>query len=128
MQQIKPTVLCVDDHEDSLELLEIIFEMEGFEVKTCDSLENCLQLIYETEFSAIVMDQRFGRETSLELCSKIRAHYPSMPIIYYSAEVRKTEIEKTFEAGATAYLTKPDDFGNLTETVKKFVQLTQSEV
>jgi DNA-binding response OmpR family regulator len=128
MQLIKQSILCVDDDEDSLELLTIIFEQEGFDVKSCNSLEDCLPLIYENDFTAIILDNWFSGGTSLEVCRKIRSFNSTIPIIYYSAEVRETEIKKALATGATAYLMKPDDFDEITETVSQLIQAKQAKV
>jgi len=128
METNKPSILCVDDNEDNLELLEIIFREKNFEVKSCNSIDNCLPLIYEGNFTAIILDNWFANKTSIEVCQQIRRFDPTIPIIYYSAEVRETEIVKALQAGATAYLTKPCDFVNLTETVNRYIQLTRFKV
>lgn len=128
METIKQTILCVDDNEDSLELLTYIFEQDGFEVKTCDSLEGCLPLIRQKDFVAVILDNRFENETSLEVCKEIRLLKPQTPIIYYSAEVRQPEIDQAIEAGASIYLKKPDDFDKLIETVSRLIQGTLTEV
>lgn len=59
MVTIKQTILCIDDNEDSLELFTYIFEQEGFEVETCDSLEGCLSLIREKDFATVILDNWF---------------------------------------------------------------------
>lgn len=121
MKAVKRSVLCVDDNEDNLELLEIIFEDKGFEVKTCNSLHDCLPLIRENDLSAVVLDNRFSGETSLTVCREIRSLKPNVPIVFYSAEARAAEIEKALAAGADAYLTKPEGFNELTETVIRLI-------
>jgi len=121
MKAIRPTILCIDDNEDSLEILTIIFGHEGFDVKTCNYLENCIPLILQNDFRAIILDNWFESGTSLEICREIRSLKPNIPIIYYSAEARPIEIAKAIEAGANAYLTKPDGLDKLTETVNRLV-------
>lgn len=96
----KRSILCVDDNLDNLELMAYIFEQEGFEVKTCDSIENCLPLVYENTYAAIILDNWFKGEARLEVCRGIRAFDPEVPIVFYSAEARTDEIEKALSAGA----------------------------
>ncbi len=121
MEQSKQTVLCVDDNEDNCELVTFIFEQKGFEVTACQSIEECSIQIRKKKFSAIVLDNRFGDTTSLEVCREIRGFDSRVPIVFYSGEARPKEIEKALAAGANAYLIKPNDFGKLTDTVIGFI-------
>jgi DNA-binding NtrC family response regulator len=122
MEQPKQTVLCVDDNTDNCELLTFVFELQGFEVVICESLEECSIEIRKRKFSAIILDNHFGDTTSLEVCKEIRDFDSNMPIIFYSGEARPKEIEKAMQAGANAYLVKPTDFDKLTDTVIKLIK------
>jgi CheY-like chemotaxis protein len=128
MEQSKYTILCVDDNQDNLDLIKFVFEQKGFAAVACDSLDECLFRIRQNRFDAIILDNRFGNATSLEICEEIRIYNPHTPIIFYSGEARPAEIEKALKAGANAYLVKPNDFDKLTETVVRYIQATQSEV
>ena len=128
MSANKQSILCVDDDPDNLDLITYIFEEKGFEVTTCKSLKDCLPLIRQNDFTAVILDNWFVGGTSLEVCQKIRASDPTIPIIFYSAEVRENEIEKALEAGANVYLKKPDNFDKITETVNGLIRKSQAEV
>ena len=122
MKSAKPNILCVDENEDNLELLKITFEQEGFEVTTCRSLEECLSQARRNEFSAIILDNRFGNGTSLDVCREISAFSPDTPIIFCSGEARKAEIAKAIEAGGDQYFVKPVDFDKLADAVKGLIE------
>ncbi|HSK72187.1 MAG TPA: response regulator [Pyrinomonadaceae bacterium] len=121
-------VLCVDDDKDNLELMTYIFEQDGFDVTACPSLEECLYQTRQNQFSAIILDNRFGEETSLEVCREIRSFNQTTPIIFYSGEARKKEIEKALKAGGNEYLVKPFGLDNIIDIVKRLVQETQIRV
>jgi DNA-binding response OmpR family regulator len=126
MKSAKPTILCVDDNEDNLELLTYLFEDENFNVITCTSLEDCLSQTRQNRFSAIILDNRFGDKTSLDACKEIRSNNPNTPIIFYSGEARETEIAKALDACGNAYLVKPLDLDKLTDVASKLIQESQS--
>jgi DNA-binding response OmpR family regulator len=128
MQDSKYTVLCVDDDKDNLDLLTFVFEHENFEVFACDSLEECLEHAESKKLDAIILDNRFGNESSLEVCEKIRRFNPDIPIVFYSGEAREIEIEKVLNACADAYLVKPNDFNKLTTTVVELIEGNQAAV
>ncbi|HEX8246815.1 MAG TPA: response regulator [Pyrinomonadaceae bacterium] len=128
MKSSKYTVLCVDDDKDNLELLTFVFEHADFEVLACDSLDECLNHARNKNLDAIILDNRFGNETSLEVCQEIRDFNPTIPIVFYSGEAREIEIRKVLTACADAYLVKPNDFEKLTQTVADLIEETQVEV
>lgn len=100
----------------------MIFQLEGYKVASCDNLEECLSQARQNNFEAIILDNRFGKVSSLEACREIRGFNRNIPIIFYSGEARASEIEKALMAGADAYLVKPNDFERLTETVINLIE------
>lgn len=126
MEFIKQPILCVEDDADNLEVMKYLFESENFEVTACDNLDDCLEEVKKNRFSAIVLDYYLGNESSLEVCEEIRSNSLKTPIIFYSGEARKSEIQKAMEHCADAFLVKPLDFMKLTETVNKLIKESQS--
>lgn len=122
MEQLKQTVFVCDDNADSCELIKMVFQLEGYEVASCDNLDDCLSQARQNNFNAIILDNRFGQVSSLEACREIREFNQSVPIIFYSGEARASEIDKALKAGANAYLVKPNDFERLTETVINLIK------
>ena len=124
MTQLNKSIFICEDDADSSELMRFVFEMEGYTVVVCDNLEECLRQAQQRIFQAIVLDNRLGELSSVEICRKIRDIHPSLPIIFYSGEARQPEIEKALTAGADAYLIKPLDFEKLTQTVTELIGRT----
>jgi DNA-binding response OmpR family regulator len=128
MQGSKYTILCVDDDKDNLDLLTFVFEHADFEVLACDSLDECLNHARNKKLDAIILDNRFGNQSSLDVCEEIRSFNPQIPIIFYSGEAREIEIHKVLDACADAYLVKPNDFEKLTQTVVQLIEEPQAAV
>jgi DNA-binding response OmpR family regulator len=122
MESVKKSILCVEDNQDNLELMTYLFESNNFKVTACNSLEGCLFQVRQNRFSAIILDNRFGNRSSVEVCDEIRSFNSNAPIIFYSGEAREDEKQKAIEACADAYLVKPNDFDKLTETVNKLIE------
>lgn len=112
----KSIFVCEDD-ADSRELLRFVFELEGYTVTACDNLEECLSQARNGGFQAIILDNRLGGTSSVEVCRQIRTTHSTIPIIFYSGEARQAEINKALAAGANDYLVKPLDFEKLTQIV-----------
>ena len=127
MNPLKQTILVCDDNRDSSELLKFAFNLEGFEVVIGDDLDRCLDEAVRKNFQAIILDNRFGDLSSLDVSRHIRRIDPNVPIIFYSGEARSSEIEKALFAGANAYLIKPLDFEKLTDTVRDLIKKNNAE-
>jgi CheY-like chemotaxis protein len=116
------TVLCVDDNDDNLELLKILFELADYQVTACSTGEECLEQVKKGEYSAIVLDYRLPDKDGLEICREIRELVPGTPIVFYTADVRNSSRQAAFSAGADAYLLKPDDLNNIISTVNDLTE------
>ncbi len=116
-------ILCIEDDADTCELVTFVFRDAGCEVKTC-SQTDCLKLIREENFSAIILDNYFNGLSGVEICREMRIFDQTTPVIFLSGEVRQAEISKAMAAGANAYLTKPADFEHLVSTTFKFIRQT----
>lgn len=121
MEQERKAILCIEDDEDTCELLSFVFEQKGYKVKTC-SQTDCLTLIHEEKFLAIVLDNYFDGIKGTSICREIRSFDQTTPVVFFSGEARKAEIDKGLAAGANAYLIKPNDFEKLTETVINLIR------
>lgn len=124
MTEMKLKILCIEDDEDTCDLLTFVFKIAGYEIKSC-SQADCLKLIHEEKFSAIVLDNYFDGLSGVEICREIRSFDRITPVIFLSGEVRPAEIDKAMAAGANAYLTKPTDFEKLVSTTTKLIEQSQ---
>lgn len=122
MKQPNFAILCIDDDKDNCDLLTFLFEQEGFEVQTCETIAEGLFQAKQRTFGAIILDNYLGKTNGPEICREIRWFDPVTPIIFYSGEARQTEIDKALAAGANAYLVKPNDFGKLTVTISELIR------
>ena len=125
MTESKLKILCIEDDEDTCDLVTFVFKNAGCEVESCGQ-EACLRLIHEEKFSAIVLDNYFHGLSGIDICREIRSVDQITPVIFLSGEVRKAEIDKAMAAGANAYLTKPSDFEKLVPTTIKFIEHIQT--
>ena len=121
MNESKSKILCVEDDKDTCELLSFVFEQAGYEIEACSKMD-CLKLIHEEKFIAYILDNWFEGTSGVEICERIRSFDLDTPIIFFSGEARKSEIDKALKAGANAYLVKPNDFEKLTETVTDLIE------
>ena len=105
------TVLVVDDDPVILKLLEVNFEMEGFQVvRAADGAEG-LERAREVRPDIVVLDVMMPRMTGYEVAKALReddgtAH---IPIIFVTARAQSSDVERGMELGVEDYVTKPFD-------------------
>ncbi len=108
MPQNKCRVLCIDDHADTSEMLQLLLSQEDYEVVTALSCEEALQLATDGEFDLYVLDRRLPDGSGLQLCQDLAKATPGVPTIFYSGDAYDIHKSEALAAGADDYVTKPD--------------------
>ncbi|HVQ37692.1 MAG TPA: response regulator [Pyrinomonadaceae bacterium] len=108
MPQTKCRVLCIDDHEDTSEMLKLLLIQEDYEVVIALSCEQALQLVEKEEFDLYVLDRRLPDGSGLQLCKDLSKATPGVPTIFYSGDAYEIHRSEALAAGANDYVTKPD--------------------
>jgi len=115
-------VLVIDDDEDILALLNIIFQENGYDIVLSNTGE-AAEHIRVIHPDIVFLDVRInGSEKSgAEICREIKANYETkdFPVILMSAESDLAFIAE--ECGADAYIAKPFDIYDLLARVKEYV-------
>jgi CheY-like chemotaxis protein len=120
MSEVKCRILCVDDHEDTPEMLKLLLSQSDYEVHPAHSMEEALELAQKYEFDLYVLDKRLPDGTGMELWIKLNALTPGVPCIFYSGDAYEVHRLEAIAAGAHAYVPKPD-VDALIETVNKIL-------
>jgi CheY-like chemotaxis protein len=117
-------ILCVDDDKDSCELITFMLKSasDDFEISAVNSSTEAVRLIREKSFDLYILDYRLPGMSGIELCQLIRETDAETPIIFFSAMAFDKDRKTAIEAGANAYLVKPNDVGIFTETVEKLLK------
>ena len=120
MPKAKCRILCVDDHEDTSEMLKLLLSHEDHEVVTAQTGEEALRIATTEEFDLYVLDRHLPDGSGLELSKKLTEATPNVPCIFYSGDAYDIQRSEAFAAGADGYVTKPDIDG-LIESVGKLL-------
>jgi len=116
----KCSVLCVDDHHDTSEMLELLLSREDYKVETAATMEEACRLAMKNQFDLYVLDRRLPDATGLELCQRLQELTPGVPCIFYSGDAYELHRREAIAAGAAAYVAKPDIDG-LIDAVQKLL-------
>lgn len=101
-------ILCVDDHDDTSEMLQILLASPDYEVRTARSVEEAVLLASSVDFDLYVLDKRLPDGTGLQLCQQLNALTPGIPCVFYTGDAYEIHKQEALEAGADAFIAKPD--------------------
>lgn len=121
----RPRVLCVDDDEDSRVMLTALLRLALIEAKAVGTAAQALSLIQTERFDLYLLDSRLPDLDGFELCRRMRALDLHTPILFFSGAAYEADKKRGIEAGADAYLVKPDLDG-LVGNIKRFVGQPES--
>jgi DNA-binding response OmpR family regulator len=114
-------ILYVEEHAESCELLALWLGGYGYELVSANTLSEGLGLAKSGTFDAYILSGKFIDGTGLDLCLLIRQFDPATPIVFYSALARDSDLVAAVDAGAQAYLIKPNDFEQIAPTIKRLI-------
>jgi two-component system, OmpR family, response regulator len=116
----RPRVLCVDDDQDSRVMLVTLLGLASIEAEAVGTAAQALSLMHLEHFDLYMLDAWLPEIGGFELCRRMRAFDSRTPILFFSGAAYAADKNKAFEAGADAYVPKPDIY----ELVERIKQLT----
>jgi two-component system response regulator HydG len=100
-------VLLVDDDQELCETLELDLAHRGYAVRTCTSAADALGAMHEGDFDVVVTDLNMRGQSGLELCERIVADRPDIPVVVLTAFGSLETAVGAIRAGAYDFLSKP---------------------
>ena len=114
-------ILCAEPHEDTCSLIMVLLERQGHEVASAVTMAECVRLAETKPFDLYMIDDDYIDGTAIQLCKRLRQMTPETPILFFSAQAFRRDRELALEAGAAAYLIKPDDLFEIVSTVNSIL-------
>lgn len=127
MQTPRNRILCVEDHEDTCEMMKIMLGLWGYEVALARTVADALHLAQSERFELYLLDSHLPDGSGFELCKQICAMAGHAPVVFISGEAYETDKLLGLTAGAVAYLAKPVEFEELKMTVARLITETRDE-
>ena len=100
-------VLLVEDDEDIGRLLEVQLAVAMYRVRWVRSATECLDALSGDEFDVVVTDLGLPGMNGIDLCSRIVANRPDVPVIVITAHNRIDAAVAAIRAGAYDFIAKP---------------------
>ncbi|MDY6880965.1 MAG: response regulator [Thermodesulfobacteriota bacterium] len=116
----KPSkILLVDDEREFVQTLsERLLMREMGSAVTYDG-ESALELVKEDEPDVMILDLKMPGIDGIEVLRKIKETQPQIEVIILTGHGSETDRETCMNLGAFAYLHKPVDINELSNTIKK---------
>jgi DNA-binding response OmpR family regulator len=122
-----PTLLLVEDNEDTRKMLEVLFEEWGYQATMVSTATEGLRHLLASRFDLIILDNWLPDLDGIELCRQIRALDRQTPIIFYSAAGMGSEDREALNSGASAFISKGSGLGLLREAITKELSKTSNK-
>ncbi len=119
--RVKPLVLVVEDHDDTIFLLKYLLEMRGYRVAIAQDGETAVRMAAEQLPDLILMDTSLPRLDGLAATRRIRelALLHDVPIVFLSGHAEASFRAKALETGGNDYLTKPFEISQLERILER---------
>ena len=85
MPMPSPTLLCIDDLPQALELRKAILESHGYCVKLASSGYTAMKMLEETSVAAVLLEYKLEGMDAEAVARHIKQRFPNLPIILLSA-------------------------------------------
>ena len=124
MQDMVRTVLVVDDEDAVRNLLRMLFRLAGFEVLSCASGAEALDLLRERggNIHLAVTDINLDPQMDgIELAGCLRAIHPSLKVLYISGLEEQERLGAELASGNSYFLMKPFKAKDLTEKAREIL-------
>ena len=115
-------ILAVDDSRSTLEVLKRNLEPEGYEVYTCERVDEALPLLEDLVIDLVITDYRMPQATGMDLIRHVRANYPDMEIMMITGYPSIPGAVEAIKDGAGEYLAKPFTTEELLSAVERIVE------
>lgn len=120
---IKQRILHVDDESDTLSVVKVILEKEGYEVVNALNGAEALKRVDLNGFSLIIIDIMMPDMSGWDLFTRIAEIKPKYKIIFLSIlEISDERLKELKSAGIKDYIKKPFDRADFVSRVKKAIK------
>ncbi|MCB0402330.1 MAG: response regulator, partial [Flavobacteriales bacterium] len=100
-------ILWADDEIDLLKPHILFLEEKGYEVLSTQSGDDALDILEEERVDIVFLDENMPGLSGLETLERMKARYPSLPIIMITKSEEEFIMEEAIGAKISDYLIKP---------------------
>jgi two-component system, OmpR family, response regulator MprA len=120
-------ILVVDDDTKILSMMRRGLIFAGYDVDTAESGEQALDKTLASLPDVVILDVMLPGIDGLEVCRRLRAAEPGLPILLLTARDRVPDRVAGLDAGADDYLVKPFAFDELLARIRALLRRAGTE-
>lgn len=116
------TVLIIEDHEATRQMLTVALEAAGLKVEAVANGIKLIKIIRETQPDIILLDIMMPWVNGFDLCQTVRENPDicNIPIFMVSAKSAPDDIQRGFDCGANEFIEKPVDLSQLIQKISEY--------
>ncbi len=118
-------VLLVEDDERISEPLIRVLRSEGFDVEHVDAGLHAIDSVAAARPDLVLLDLTLPDIDGLDVCRKIRAEHPDLPIIMLTARAEEMDVIVGLNAGADDYVAKPFRLAELVARIRARLRIVE---
>ncbi len=125
---MKHRILLLEDNPLNRELLCDWLDGEGYEVVSAADLDSGFAAVRDHRPHLVLLDVQLGADDGL-VFARWMGEQPELqriPVIAVTAQVMITERERILESGCKACISKPVDFAQLRESLRRWLPSSDS--
>jgi DNA-binding NtrC family response regulator len=116
---MKQRVLIIEDDANMRDMLAVSLQRREFDVVGSDSATTGLEALSSAKFDVVVTDINMRGTDGIELCRKLSATHPELPVIVITAFGSMDTAIAALRAGAVDFLPKPFELEDLSSAIDK---------
>ena len=115
-------ILIVDDEQSYRQLLSLVFEEQGNDIRTAMNGRQALELLAAEPADVIISDVKMPDMDGIEMLRAVRETLPDLGVILMTAFASVETAREAFKLGADDFIQKPFDVEELKLIVKKTLE------
>lgn len=122
-------LLIVDDDIDTLELLQLALEKEGYQCLIASKGIDAMETLSKNPVDLLILDVMLPDMSGLEVCKKIKQDkkWASLPIILLTGRTGDNDKVVGLELGAEDYIVKPYNYKEVSLRIQKILKRTKPQ-
>ncbi len=118
-------ILIVDDEPVNVKVIQRKLEKEGYEVFMASNGAECLELVKENRPDIVLLDIMMPEMDGIETCRRLKEDpkTESIPVIFVTAKMDRSDKVSGLDIGAIDYITKPIDMEETLARVRTHLRL-----
>lgn len=120
--KLQEIVLVVDDSPESLGMLNIALNKQGYTALVALSGMQALSIVEKIEPDVILLDAIMPELDGFKTCKRLKQVLPNTPVIFMTGLTDVEDVVRGFEAGGSDYVTKPMNPDEVIARIKTHIQ------